>query len=93
MKMDDLDMALARLAHAPIPASLDGLEDRVLARIGAIGSTRGPSLMLAGGGAAIFALILGVTMGADLPRREVARQDVAGLFGEPPYALSTLFGA
>lgn len=91
--MDDLDLALARLANAPIPASLDGLEERVLARIGAIGRTRGPSLMLAGGGAAIFALTLGVTMGADLPRREVARQDVAGLFGEPPYALSTLFGA
>ena len=31
--MDDIDEALARLARAPIPAALDGLEAHVLARI------------------------------------------------------------
>lgn len=91
--MDELDMALARLANAPIPVSLDGMEEHVLARLGAIGTMRSPSLVASGGLAAIFALILGVTMGADLTRRDAARQDVAGLFGEPPYALSTLLGA
>ena len=29
----DLDAVLMRLAQAPTPASLDGIEDRVLARI------------------------------------------------------------
>ena len=32
--MDDLDRALARLAGAPVPAALDDVEARVLARIG-----------------------------------------------------------
>jgi hypothetical protein len=93
MKMDELDMALARLANAPIPVSLDGMEERVLARLDAIGTMRSPSLVASGALAAIFALTLGVMMEADLTRRDVARQDVAGLFGEPPYALSTLLGA
>ncbi|MFA6125388.1 hypothetical protein [Sphingomonas sp.] len=93
MKMDDLDMALARLANAPIPASLDGIEDRVMARLGAIGRVHGPSLFASGAGAAIFALVLGVTAGGDVSRRDAPLHDVAGLFGEPPYALSTLFGA
>lgn len=91
--MDALDMALARMAAAPIPVSLDGLEDRVMTRLGALQSQRGPSLILSGAGAAAFALILGISMGGQLSRRDVPPQDVAGLFGEPPYALSTLFGA
>ena len=33
--MEDLDRALARLAGAPVPAALEGIEDQVLARIGA----------------------------------------------------------
>lgn len=91
--MDELDMALARLAAAPVPASLDGLEDRVIARLGARVDMRGPSLAAAGAGAALFALILGVAVGGQPIRREVPPQDVAGLFGEPPYTLSSLFGA
>ena len=31
----DLDAVLMRLAQAPVPASLDGMEDRVLARVAA----------------------------------------------------------
>ena len=33
--MDDLDTMLMRLAQAPMPASLDGIEAKVLARIAA----------------------------------------------------------
>lgn len=91
--MDDLDMALAQLAGAPISASMEGLEDRVMARVALLNSRRGPSLIVSGAGAAIFALGLGVAMSGQIGRHDAPPQDVASLFGETPYALSKLLGA
>lgn len=91
--MDDLDTALAQLAAAPIPASLENLEERVLARIAMLNSRRGPSFALSGAGAAMFALILGVAIGGQLNQRAAQAQEVSALFGETPYALSKLLGA
>jgi hypothetical protein len=72
--MDDLDAALARLAHAPLPPALDNLEARVLARIAAQPAVRAGF----GFGAATIgaAMIMGV-VGASLP-------------AAPAYAVSTL---
>ncbi len=65
--MDDLDAVLAKMAHAPVPASLDGMEARVLARIAARPAARAG----AGIGAVTIAiaLVMGV-FGAGFPARE-----------------------
>ncbi|UAJ12425.1 hypothetical protein [Polymorphobacter megasporae] len=65
--MDDLDEVLARLAHAPVPASLDGLESRVLARINARPAVRAG--MGVGAMTIAAALVMGI-FGAGFPTRE-----------------------
>ncbi|WP_298092199.1 hypothetical protein [uncultured Sphingomonas sp.] len=62
--MDDLDRALARLADAPAPAALDGMEARVLARIGTRPVVRQAGLGL--GVVTVAALAMGM-IGAELP--------------------------
>ncbi len=67
--MDDLDAMLARLAQAPLPAGLDGVEARVLARIAArpvahVGLGLGVTTIAA-------ALVMGV-LGAGLPAQEAS---------------------
>lgn len=56
--MDDIDLALARLAGQPIPAVLDALEARVLARIGAQPSARNAGLGI--GAVTIAAVAIGM---------------------------------
>ena len=85
--MDDLDRALARLAGAPLPAALEGIEDQVLARI----STR-PVVRQAGlgiGAMTIAALAIGV-IGAELPAVASPAVSLAPLGGASPLAPSSL---
>lgn len=67
--MNDLDAMLTRLAEAPAPASLDGMEARVLARIAA----RPVAHAGVGIGAATIAmaLLIGI-FGAGVPAREAS---------------------
>jgi hypothetical protein len=65
--MDDLDEVLMRLAHAPVPASLDGLEARVLARIAARPAARAG--MGVGAMTIAAALVVGI-FGSYFPARE-----------------------
>lgn len=86
--MDDLDALLARLAHAPLPASLDNLETRVLARIATQPSAR--SGFGFGAIAIAVAMILGVA-GAGVPAAPVfAVSSLAPLGPHSPLAPSTL---
>lgn len=62
--MDELDRALARLAGAPAPAALDGIETRVLARIGSRPVVRQAGIGL--GVVTAAALAIGI-VGAELP--------------------------
>ena len=62
--MDDLDRALARLAGAPVPAALDDVEARVLARISTRPVVRQTGLSI--GVVTIAALAIGM-IGAELP--------------------------
>lgn len=86
--MDDLDRALARLADAPVPAALDGVEAQVLARIRAR-----PTMRQAGLGVGVLttiaALMIGVA-GADLPTAANAAPSLSPLGGYSPLAPSTL---
>lgn len=86
--MDDLDEALARLAGAPAPAALDGIEARVLARIGAR-----PTVARAGFGVGvattIVALGIGVA-GAGMPATAGQAGSLSPLGGSSPLAPSTL---
>lgn len=85
--MDDLDRALATLAGAPVPAALDGIEARVLARIGA-----GPVARLTGlgvGMVTVAALAIGM-VGAELPATASPAVSLAPLGGASPFAPSAL---
>lgn len=84
--MDDLDRALARLAGAPVPAALDGIETRVLARIGARPTARGAGIGI--GVVMIAALAMGMA-GAGEPA-SARGPSLAPLGGASPLAPSTL---
>lgn len=85
--MDDIDRALARLACAPVPAGLDGLEARVLARIGTRPIARQTGLGV--GVIAGAALVIGM-VGASLPSTASAVAPLSPLSGNSPLAPSTL---
>lgn len=85
--MDDLDRALARLAGAPAPAALEGIEDQVLARIGTRAVVRQAGLGI--GGVTIAALAIGV-IGAELPATASSAVSLAPLGGASPLAPSSL---
>ncbi|MEG3126050.1 hypothetical protein [Sphingomonas sp. GB1N7] len=88
--MDDLDTALARLAHAPVPASLDGIEARVMARIAA----RPAAHAGLGIGAVTIAaaLVMGI-VGAGFPAQPArAISSFSPLGPGSPLAPSTLLG-
>lgn len=85
--MDELDRALARLADAPAPAALEGIEARVLARIGTRPVVRQAGLGL--GAVTIAALAIGV-VGAELPASASPTVSLAPLGGVSPLAPSSL---
>lgn len=86
--MDDLDAVLMRLAHAPVPTSLDGIEARVLARIGARPAVRAG--MGVGAVTIAAALVMGV-LGAGFPAKEAgAVSPLSPLGPVSPLAPSTL---
>ncbi len=86
--MEDLDEALMRLARAPVPASLDETEARVLARI----AVRPEAAAGIGVGAMMIAaaLVLGV-YGARVPARVAGAAALLSPLGPvTPLAPSTL---
>ena len=85
--MDDLDGALARLAGAPGPLALDGIEARVLARIGARPTARGAGIGI--GTVAIAALAIGM-VGGGVPATARSVPSLALLGGASMLAPSTL---
>ena len=85
--MDELDRALARLAGAPAPAALDGIEHQVLARIGARPTARGAGIGL--GAVMVTALAIGM-VGAELPVTASPVVSLAPLGGASPLAPSAL---
>jgi hypothetical protein len=85
--MDDLDRALARLAGAPVPAALDDVEARVLARIGTRPVVRQAGLGI--GAVTVAALAIGM-IGAELPATASPAASLAPLGGASPLAPSTL---
>ncbi|MBI0476949.1 hypothetical protein D9601_16470 [Sphingomonas sp. MA1305] len=86
--MDDLDAVLTRLARAPVPASLDGIEARVLARIAARPAARAGM----GLGAMTIAVALGMgILGAGVPAKEASAASTLSPLGPvSPLAPSTL---
>ncbi len=85
--MDDLDRALARLAGAPVPTALEGIEDQVLARISARPVVRQAGLGL--GVVTVAALAIGM-IGAELPATASPVVSLAPLGGASPLAPSSL---
>ena len=85
--MDDLDRALARLAGAPVPAALDGIEAQVLARISARPVARLTGLGV--GVVTVAALAIGM-VGAELPATASPAVSLAPLGGTSPLAPSAL---
>ncbi len=85
--MDDLDAMLMRLAQAPVPASLDGIEARVLARIGARPAVRVG--MGVGAMTIAAALVIGV-VGAGVPAKSASAASLSPLGPVSPLAPSTL---
>ena len=85
--MDDLDRILARLASAPGPVALDGIEAQVLARIGARPVARLTGLGV--GVVTVAALAIGM-VGAQLPATASPTVSLAPLGGESPLAPSAL---
>lgn len=85
--MDDLDRTLARLASAPVPAALDGIEAQVLARIGARPVARLTGLGL--GVVTVAALAIGM-VGAELPATASPSVSLAPLGGASPLTPSAL---
>ena len=85
--MDDLDGALARLAGAPVPVALDGMEARVFARIGARQSARGAGVGI--GAVTIAALVIGM-VGGGVPATASGVSRLAPLGGTSTLAPSTL---
>lgn len=84
--MDDIDEALTRLARAPVPAALDGLEARVLARIATPPASRAG---LGVGAVAIAALAIGM-IGAGIPASAGTAASLSPLGAHSPLAPSTL---
>ncbi len=85
--MDDLDEVLARLARAPVPASLYGLEARVLARIARPAAHAGMGI---GAMTIAAALVMGI-VGAGFPAREARAASALSPLGPvSPLAPSTL---
>lgn len=86
--MDDLDAVLIRLAQAPVPASLAGIEGRVLARIAAPPAVRvgmGVGAMAIGA-----ALVMGI-VGAGVPAKGASAASFLSPLGPAsPLAPSTL---
>jgi anti-sigma factor RsiW len=85
--MDDLDRTLARLAAAPAPAALEGIEHQVLARIGTAPVMR--QVGLGFGTVAAVALAIGI-IGAELPATAQPIVSLAPLGGASPLAPSSL---
>jgi len=85
--MDDLDRALARLASAPVPTALDGIEAQVLARIGSRPIVRRAGLGI--GVVTVAALAIGM-VGAELPATASPAVSLAPLAGASPLAPSAL---
>lgn len=86
--MDDLDTMLVRLAEGPMPANLDGLEARVLARIAA--QPRAGVGVGLGSMTIAVALVMGIA-GAELPVRHTSAAAPLSQFGSvPALAPSTL---
>ncbi|KQM63140.1 MULTISPECIES: hypothetical protein [unclassified Sphingomonas] len=85
--MDILDRTLARLAEAPAPPALAGIDARVLARIGTrpFAYGRGAGLVAV----ALVALTIGM-VGAELPVSAQPPVSLAPLAGTSPLAPSTL---
>ena len=86
--MNDLDEMLTKLAMAPVPADLDGIEARVLARIAARPRARigmGVGAMTIG-----IALVMGI-VGAGVPIRQAsALSPLSPLGPVSPLSPSTL---
>jgi len=86
--MNDLDAMLSKLAMAPVPASLDGMEARVLARIAAQPMAR--SGMGVGAMTIAVALVMGV-LGAGVPVKDASAMSPLFPLGPvSPLAPSTL---
>lgn len=86
--MHELDRTLARLAHAPVPAALDTIDARVLARIASRPAVRQAGLGI-GVLTTLAALAIGM-VGADLSVVASAAPTLAPLGGSSPLAPSTL---
>ena len=86
--MDNLDAALMKLAHAPVPASLDVIEAKVFARIAARPTARvGTGI---GAMTVAAALVIGI-FGAGIPTSEAgAVSPLSPLGPVSPLAPSTL---
>jgi hypothetical protein len=84
--MDDIDEALARLARAPIPAALDGLEAHVLARIATPPASRAGFGV---GAIMVAALAIGM-IGAGIPASPSTAASLSPLGMSSPLAPSTL---
>jgi hypothetical protein len=82
----DLDAILMRLAQAPMPAGLEEMEDRVLARIA---SRPARASMGLGFVTIAAALVMGI-LGAGMPVREASAASLAPLGPVSPLAPSTL---
>lgn len=86
--MNDLDAMLAKLAQAPVPAGIDGMEARVLARIAARPIARVG--MGVGATTIAVALVMGV-LGAGVPAKQgSAMSPLSPLGPVSPLAPSTL---
>lgn len=85
--MDDLDRALARLAAAPLPTALEGIEEQVLARISPRPVVRQAGLGL--GVVTMAALAIGM-IGAELPATASPAVSLVPLGGDSPLAPSSL---
>ena len=87
--MDDLDKALARLAGAPVPAGLNDIEHRIIARLATGAGTRNAGAGIGIGAVMIAALVIGV-MGAELPTAAGSTDTLAPLGGGSPLTPSAL---
>ena len=85
--MDNLDAVLMRLAQSPVPASLDGIEARVLARIAARPAVRVG--MGVGTMTIAVALIMGM-VGAGVPANQASATSLSPFGPVSPLAPSTL---
>jgi len=85
--MDSLDSVLMRVAHAPVPASVEEIDVRVLARIAAQPAMR---LGMGVGGMTIaIALMMGM-VGASVPAQEASTASLTPLAPVSSLAPSSL---